>query len=120
MQQILQRLAMGPPPFSLPTIGAEVRTHGHADAVVDEMAKQTVQGSLAIELIEDQPYNRLHLLVRVEGRRPTRDADIADRRWPVQLAATGLVQLTLVPPFLEDVPWASLRVPLSPNKSRSL
>jgi hypothetical protein len=63
-----------------------------------------MQRRLAIELIEDQPHDRLHLFVRVKGRRSSRDAHITDRRRPLQLAAAGLVQLALVHPRFEDVP----------------
>jgi len=55
-----------------------VRTHRQADAVMDQAAEQPMQGPLAIELIDDQSHDRLHLFVRIERRRPTCDADIAD------------------------------------------
>ena len=55
-----------------------------------------MQAALAIELVEDQPYHLLSLLVGVEGQPAAGFAHIADRRVVEQLATAGLVQSPLV------------------------
>src|SRR5207244_8287509 len=77
MQQILQRLPTRTVPLQLPPVGPEVRPNRQADAVMHEVTEQSVQASLAVELLEDKPYHALRLLIGVEGQ-SRRHAHVAD------------------------------------------
>ena len=71
--------------------------------MTDQVAEQAVQGRLPVELIEDQPDGRLHLLVGVDGPLARGEADVADRGHAHQRPAAGLVELALIHAFLEDM-----------------
>jgi hypothetical protein len=99
VQQVHQRLAVGTMPFQLPSVRPAVGSHRQADAVMHQVTQQPVDTPLAVELIEQQAYHGLRLLVGVEGQ-PLGHADVANGRMVEQLAATGLVQ----PPFVHPSP----------------
>lgn len=66
-QQVLEGIAVGPPPFQPALIRTAGRVDRDADAVMHPVAKQAVHRRLAVELVKDQAHDRLHLLVRVDG-----------------------------------------------------
>ena len=90
-------------PLQLPPIGPEVRPNRQADTVMDQVAEQPVQASLAIELVKDDPHHLLSLFIGVEGQPTARLAHITDRGVIKQFAAAGLVQSPFMHPHVQEV-----------------
>src|SRR5262245_40967913 len=90
-------------PLQLSPVGSVVRTYWDLNPVVHQVTQQALHRALAVELVEEQPHHRLHLLVRIEGRLTAGQREVAAGRRAQQLTATGLVDPALVHPLLEDV-----------------
>jgi hypothetical protein len=103
VEQVLERLAVGTPPFEPVALPFAVDAHRHEDAMMHEITEQGVERPLTLELVEDQADGGLDLFVGIdlEGARGT--SEITDRGQSVDLAPDRLVPLAPVHPFLEDM-----------------
>ena len=102
-EDVADRLPARRPPVQLPAIGPGLTSHRQPDPAGDQGPQDAVDRPLPVELVEDQADDVLDLLVRVERDLPGRRLDVPGRDADDQLPATGLVQLPLVHPLLEDV-----------------
>ena len=92
MQHPAQHARSWQPPFQLTTSRSAVDAHPQADLIAYQMAVQTPAGAQVVELVEDELYGRLHLLIRVTGDFPGGQFDIPAGNVEDQRAPLGLVQ----------------------------
>jgi hypothetical protein len=67
-------------------------TYPQVDLIPCQMAVETPAGAQFLELVEDQPQGRLHLLVRILGNFPGGQLDIPTGDVAEQRAPLGLMQ----------------------------
>jgi hypothetical protein len=70
VEQILERLAIGPSPFEAITSTFSVGAYRHKDTVMDEISEQPVKRPLTLELVEDQADGGLDLCHRALQNQP--------------------------------------------------
>ena len=103
MQQVPQRLTIGPAPLQLAAIRSHVRSDRHLNPLSNHVTQHRIDRAQFVKLLEDQTHHRLHLLVGVERQSAVRSAHIAQRRMIEQLPALGLVQPALLHALTQKV-----------------
>jgi len=102
-KDVADRLTVRCAPLQLPAVRPALRPHRQPHTVGDQRPQDAVHRPPPVELVEDQADDPLGLFIRVERDFPGRRLDEPGRNAGDQLPATGLVQLPLIHPLLEDM-----------------
>ena len=103
MKDVQQRFPARAAPLQVASIRTVMRTNPQPNPMSHQILQQPIHRTQLLELVEQQPYDRLHLLIRVQSQLIPGHTNVSGDRMVQQFSPPGLVQSSLVQPSLQNV-----------------